>query len=233
MAWGHKSEYRQRVRAQIVVHAARGRSNAPVARETRLHLDTVRRWRRRFAEQGLAGLRVRQRSGRPSSLTPVQAAEVKALACWPSAESGVPLSRWSCPQLAREAITGASSPSCRPPLCATGSRPTRSSRGSTTPGSSSLTRTSVPGPSVYLTCMPAPSRAPRWRRVRHQRGREDLRPGPSPPARPEQCGSTRPTGAAAPWPTRRLRRPPGEEVFGRAARKPLASCRSWLGSLRS
>ncbi|WP_327129862.1 helix-turn-helix domain-containing protein [Streptomyces sp. NBC_01727] len=105
MAWGHKSRYRQRVRAQIVVHASRGRSNARIARETRLHLDTVRRWRYRFAEQGLAGLRDRQRSGRPSSFTPVQAAEVKALTCWPSAESRVPLSRWSCPELAREAIT--------------------------------------------------------------------------------------------------------------------------------
>ncbi|WP_260147166.1 helix-turn-helix domain-containing protein [Streptomyces sp. CEV 2-1] len=94
VAWGHKSEYRQRVRAQIVLHAAHGRSNAHIARETDLHLDTVRRCRRRFAEQGLAGLRDRQRSGRPSSFTPLQAVEVKALACRLPAESGVPLSRW-------------------------------------------------------------------------------------------------------------------------------------------
>ncbi|WP_328698040.1 helix-turn-helix domain-containing protein [Streptomyces sp. NBC_00342] len=105
VAWGHKSEYRQRVRAQIVLHAARGRSNAHIVRETGLHLDAVRRWRRRFAEQGLAGLRDRQRSGRPSSFTPLQAVEVKALACRLPAESGVPLSRWSCPELAREAVT--------------------------------------------------------------------------------------------------------------------------------
>ncbi|MET7312655.1 IS630 family transposase [Streptomyces sp. NPDC005571] len=105
MAWGHKSEYRQRVRAQMVLHAARGHPNARIARATGLHLDTVRRWRHRFAEQGLAGLRDRQRSGRPTSFTPLQAAEVKALACRLPAESGVPLSRWSCPELAREAIT--------------------------------------------------------------------------------------------------------------------------------
>jgi hypothetical protein len=37
--------------------------------------------------------------------TPVQAAEVKALACQLPAETGVPLSRWSCPDLADE-ITG-------------------------------------------------------------------------------------------------------------------------------
>jgi hypothetical protein len=35
----------------------------------------------------------------------VQVAEVKALACQLPAEQGVPLSRWSCPELAREAIT--------------------------------------------------------------------------------------------------------------------------------
>ncbi|MEU9095672.1 helix-turn-helix domain-containing protein [Streptomyces sp. NPDC087901] len=57
----------------------------------------------RFAEQGLAGLRDRPRPGRPSSFTPLQAAEVKALACRLPAEGGVPLSRWSGPELAREA----------------------------------------------------------------------------------------------------------------------------------
>jgi hypothetical protein len=34
----------------------------------------------------------------------VQVAEVKALACQLPAERGVPLSRWSCPELAREAV---------------------------------------------------------------------------------------------------------------------------------
>lgn len=54
MAYGHKTEHRLRVRAQIVLHAARGRSNARIARETGLHLDTVRTWRGRFAGHGLA-----------------------------------------------------------------------------------------------------------------------------------------------------------------------------------
>jgi transposase len=102
MAYGHKTEHRLRVRAQVVLHAARGRSNACIARETGLHLDTVRRWRGRFAQAGLAGLKDRQRCGRPASFTPLQAAEVEALACRLPAESEVPLSRWSCPELARE-----------------------------------------------------------------------------------------------------------------------------------
>ncbi|WP_309234347.1 IS630 family transposase [Streptomyces lunaelactis] len=103
MAYGHKTEHRLRVRAQVVLHAAHGRSNACIARETGLHLNTVRRWRGRFAQAGLPGLKDRQRCGRPASFTPLQAAEVKALACRLPAESEVPLSRWSCPELAREA----------------------------------------------------------------------------------------------------------------------------------
>lgn len=102
MAYGHKTEYRLRMRAQVVLHAARGRSNARIARETGLHLDTVRCWRGRFAERGLAGLSDRERSGRPPSYTALQVAEAKALACRLPAETGVPLARWSCPELAAE-----------------------------------------------------------------------------------------------------------------------------------
>ncbi|MEU3221420.1 helix-turn-helix domain-containing protein [Streptomyces sp. NPDC006971] len=103
MAYGHKPEHRLRVRAQVVLHAARGRSNARIAQGTGLHLDTVRRWRGRFAEMGLPGLKDRQRCGCPPVFTPLQVAEVKAPACRLPAESGVPLSRWSCPELAYEA----------------------------------------------------------------------------------------------------------------------------------
>ncbi|WP_251017462.1 helix-turn-helix domain-containing protein [Streptomyces sp. ISL-1] len=95
MAFGLKTEYRLRVRAQVVLHAARGRSNARIARETGLHIDTVRTWRGRFAHGGLSALADRKRSGRPARFTPVQVAEAKALACQLPAETGVPLARWS------------------------------------------------------------------------------------------------------------------------------------------
>lgn len=110
MAYGHKTEYRLRMRAQVVLHAARGRSDARIARATGLHLDTVRCWRGRFAVRGLAGLTDRNRSGRPPSCTPLQVAQVKALACRLPAETGVPPARWSCPEpaaeLAARGITG-------------------------------------------------------------------------------------------------------------------------------
>ncbi|MFH8470834.1 IS630 family transposase [Streptomyces sp. NPDC017991] len=73
-----------------------------MARETGLHLDTVRRWRGRFARGGLPALADCRRSGRPARFTPVQVVEAKALACQLPAETGAPLSRWSCPELAAE-----------------------------------------------------------------------------------------------------------------------------------
>ncbi|WP_326742703.1 helix-turn-helix domain-containing protein [Streptomyces sp. NBC_01768] len=62
-----------------------------------------------------AGLADRKRSGRPVSFTPFQVAEVMALACRLPVETGAPLSRWSCPELAREvvarSIVGGAAPS--------------------------------------------------------------------------------------------------------------------------
>jgi transposase len=107
MAYGHKTPYQARCRAQIVLHAARGRSNARIARETGLHVDTVRTWRGRFAERRLIGLADRKRTGRPPTFTALQVAEVKVLACQLPAETGTPLSRWSCPELAREVVARA------------------------------------------------------------------------------------------------------------------------------
>ncbi|MFF1476691.1 helix-turn-helix domain-containing protein [Streptomyces sp. NPDC058301] len=57
-----------------------------------MHLDTVRRWRGRFAHGGLPALADWKRSGRPARFTPVQVAEAKALACQLPAETRLPLS---------------------------------------------------------------------------------------------------------------------------------------------
>ena len=45
-----------------------------------------------------------KRSGRRPKFTAVQVALVKALACTPPQDNGWPLSRWSCPDLAQQAI---------------------------------------------------------------------------------------------------------------------------------
>jgi transposase len=103
-ARGQKTPHRDRVRARIVLLAAARCTNAAIAAELATTEDTVRKWRGRFAEQGLEGLMDRPRSGRPRRFTAVQAAEVKSLACQLPAATGVPLSRWSAPELAREMV---------------------------------------------------------------------------------------------------------------------------------
>jgi transposase len=102
-ARGARAAHRSVVRARIILAAADGASNAQIAADLGLHVDTVRKWRRRFWQRRLAGLADLPRSGRPRIFTAVQVAEVKALACELPAESDVPLAKWSCPDLAAEA----------------------------------------------------------------------------------------------------------------------------------
>jgi transposase len=98
-----RTAHRDVIRARIVLAAADGGSNAQIAAELGCHLDTVRKWRRRFWVDRLAGLADRPRSGRPRQFSPVQVAEVKALACELPTASNTPLAKWSCPDLAVEA----------------------------------------------------------------------------------------------------------------------------------
>jgi transposase len=99
---GAKTCWRDRLRAQIVLGAARGRGNARIAADLGTGVDTARKWRGRFAERGLPGLEDLPRSGRPRRISEADRAAVVALACQLPAATGVPLSRWTGPELARE-----------------------------------------------------------------------------------------------------------------------------------
>ncbi len=91
-------------RAQIVLAAADEEANAQIARRLGVCVDTVRKWRARFCARGLPGLADRPRPGRRRVFAATAEAEVKALACALPAETGVPLARWSCAELAAEAV---------------------------------------------------------------------------------------------------------------------------------
>jgi transposase len=100
-----RTEQRLVTRAKIVLAAAEGEPNAQIAASLRVCEDTVRKWRNRWrAAPGSASLSDAKRSGRPPDFSPVQVAQVKASACAPPADSGLPLARWSCPELARYAV---------------------------------------------------------------------------------------------------------------------------------
>lgn len=97
------------VRARIVLLAAEGKANVVIADELGVHVDVVSRWRRRFSEEGLAGLGDRRRSGRPRQFPVEVVTQVKAMACEPPATRNLPLSRWSSTELATQAVVEAGS----------------------------------------------------------------------------------------------------------------------------
>ena len=101
-----RTEQRMVIRAKIVLAAADGYSNTAIARLLAVGEDTARKWRGRWhAAPGVASLGDAKRSGRPPKFTAVQVARVKAIACTPPQEAGLPLARWSCPELARHAVS--------------------------------------------------------------------------------------------------------------------------------
>jgi transposase len=97
-----KTAHRDWLRAQIVLAAARGRASARIAADLQVSVDTVRKWRGRFAARGLDGLKDLPRCGRPRRISALERAAVCALACQLPAATGVPLSRWTAPELAAE-----------------------------------------------------------------------------------------------------------------------------------
>src|SRR5499433_2169393 len=101
-ARGAKTAHRDWLRAQIVLAAARGRANAKIAAGLHVSVDTVRKWRGRFAARGLDGVEDVPRPGRPRRISALDRAAVVALACQLPAATGVPLARWTAPELAAE-----------------------------------------------------------------------------------------------------------------------------------
>src|SRR3954468_7208610 len=100
-----QTPHRDRIRARIVLAAAGGQADAAIPRTVGGGVDTARKWRKRFVVDRLSGLRDAARPGRPRRLPDAVRAEVIALACELPAATGVPLSRWSSPELTRQLAT--------------------------------------------------------------------------------------------------------------------------------
>jgi transposase len=92
------------MRARIVLLAADGLANVTIAAWLDVDVDTVSKWRKRFATEGIDGLKDRKRSGRPRVFAAEVVAGVKAMACEPPSVRAVPLSRWSSAELAGQAV---------------------------------------------------------------------------------------------------------------------------------
>ena len=98
-------------RARIVLLLADGLNTSEAARAGGVHIDTVRKWRRRWcavravpvAEVSVtARLADGPRTGTPARITPEQVCRIMALACEAPEASGRPISQWSTTELAAE-----------------------------------------------------------------------------------------------------------------------------------
>jgi putative transposase len=111
-------------RCRVVLMSAEGRTNENQANELGVDRQRVRRWRHRWAraqeslgtaeEEGASAkdfeklvigvLKDDARSGAPAKFSAEQVAGIIALACEKPSDSGLPVSHWTPPELAREAI---------------------------------------------------------------------------------------------------------------------------------
>ena len=63
-------------RAQIILHSAASKAKGKIAEQLGIARQTVRRWEKRFQQQGTAGLEEAPRSGRPRRIQPEQIAQI-------------------------------------------------------------------------------------------------------------------------------------------------------------
>lgn len=62
--------YRDVVRARVVLYAAEGMENKEIAERLDMRREIVSKWRKRYFEEGMAGLEERPRGGRPTTFSP-------------------------------------------------------------------------------------------------------------------------------------------------------------------
>ena len=107
----HRSEQQMVLRARIVLAAGCGHTNAQIARDLHVNVDTVRLWRDRWAGwQGIdletlsvaERLQDAPRPGASPKFTSKQRCQMAALACEAPAKVGRPISQWTGREIADE-----------------------------------------------------------------------------------------------------------------------------------
>jgi putative transposase len=109
----HQTGQQLVLRARIILAAGQGQSNAQIARELGVEVDTIRLWRSRWqmlepiplsdlsVSERLADL---PRPGAPARITADQRCQIEALACEKPQKSGRPISHWTNREIADELI---------------------------------------------------------------------------------------------------------------------------------
>jgi putative transposase len=101
---GHKTEQRYSRRARVILCSAEGLTLKEISDRSGLSETNVLKWRKRFLEDRLDGLKDKHRTGRPPTITPWERANVMRLACQKPLNGA---NAWSVRELAR--VTGVSS----------------------------------------------------------------------------------------------------------------------------
>ena len=99
MSRSHKLEKRYVDRAMIILHSAEGRSLDKIIELTGKSRPIVNKWRSRFREYRLEGLKDAPRSGKPKTITPEQKALVIEKAC---TKPGEGYTNWSQVRIAKK-----------------------------------------------------------------------------------------------------------------------------------
>ncbi len=109
----HRSEQHVVLRARIVLKASQGKTNAQIARELSVNVDTVRLWRDRWAGKPEAEgeplsvaqqLRAAPRPGAVPKFTVEQRCQMALLACEAPQKAGRPISQWTGREIADELV---------------------------------------------------------------------------------------------------------------------------------
>jgi len=109
----HRSEQQVARRSRIVLAAAQGQSNAGIARDLEINVDTVRMFRDRWV--GLQGIDLETlsiaerlhdapRPGVQPRITAEQRCQIAALGCSAPAKAGRPISQWTGREIAEEVM---------------------------------------------------------------------------------------------------------------------------------
>ena len=100
MAGSSSLPHRQVVQAKALLWAAEGIANQEIARRCQVSPDAVRRWRARFAEQGVDGVgKIAKGRGRKSPLTEGVVAEIVRVTCQETPTDGG--THWTTRSLAK------------------------------------------------------------------------------------------------------------------------------------
>lgn len=85
-------------RAQIVLALSDGESYTSISSRLGVPPSAITRWKKRYPEQGIAGLQDVPRSGRPKQISPAREAKIIAETQKPPPK---PFTHWSAPRMAR------------------------------------------------------------------------------------------------------------------------------------